>query len=360
MRGGKVIGQGTYGCAVSPPMLCRGQSRNEYRETPQQKVGKLTSDMDAENELLISKVLRKSSLWKHYFVLPELETCEPANEGSQDWEACRITKKEDSQQLRQVISDFGGRSFSSLGTADLRPGSFDFFFFMKHLLEGGALLLSLGVVHFDLHRSNVLIDEHGVPRFLDFGMSFVGTQITEDTLSNRWKQYDPKFDSESPEITIITGLRNKKSLAEAIDECIYEKPIFQTVEDVLDITHPQLKDQMTVFLGEDGVQESKSKTFKKQDWLAFWKVYWPGFDSFSLGALLLNVLKIQLTFNSFVESADWKEKEAIITFILTKMTNPDPSERYDCVEALALYDPANVVLKNSRSWLEARMKQRKD
>ena len=44
MTGGKLIGQGTYGCVFSPPLLCK------KKKIPQSKVGKLTSEDDIKAE----------------------------------------------------------------------------------------------------------------------------------------------------------------------------------------------------------------------------------------------------------------------------------------------------------------------
>ena len=335
LRGGAVIGQGTYGCAVSPPLLCRGQARNDRRA---KQVGKITLKMDAAVELQIAEILRKAPLWKNYYVLPELTECEPIPSGSANWNHCKITKTEQPEALKQVISDFGGRSFSSLAGKNLRPGSFDYFEFFEHLL--------------DLHRSNILVDPLGVPRLLDFGMSFSARDINKSTLGTRWKVYDPKYDSEPPEVTIITGLRDKLPLANAIEECIYEKPVFSVAEDILEVSKATAKSQLQKFT-------ERSASFQKQDWVSFWRTYWTGFDAFALGAVLLNVLKVQITLPQFTADPRWIEKGDRIMEILIKMITPDPSERYDCVEALFLWDAKNALLRNNgAAWLETRKAQR--
>lgn len=366
MFGGTVIGQGTYGCAVVPPLLCKGKVRSERKEGSKEKskekgkenekknekVGKLTLDMDAETELSISKILRGVKLWKNYFVLPELDSCQPVSTTrSENWDTCGITSQFNGKQLRQLVSDFGGKSFSTLSSSNLRPGPFDFLYFMKHLLEACAVLTLHSVVHYDLHRSNILIDSMNVPRLLDFGMAFDAKHITNDTLTQRWKQYDPKYDSEPPEITVITGLRNNMPLNVLIKDAVVGKPVYKNYELLFNVSRDEIMKQLEGFL-------EKSSSFEKKDWVKFFQIYWPGLDSFALAAVLLHVLKTQLTWPSFIESAEWKEKEDIVYDVLKKMLSVDPSERYDCVEALALFDPANALLKSSEAWLAARKIQR--
>ena len=351
LRGGAVIGQGTYGCAISPPLLCRGQARESRLATRGKQVGKLTIQTDAMTELHIAKILRNTPLWKHYFIVPELTDCQPVAAGSSNWDTCKITKTETEKTLKQVISDFGGRSFSSLAGKNLRPGSFDYFSFFEHLLEACAYLALQGVVHYDLHRSNILIDPLGVPRLLDFGMSFSAREIDKNSIGNRWKVYDPKYDSEPPEVTVITALREGLPVSQAIDECVTGKPVFSVAGDILSMSKSNAKLQLEAFV-------QRSTSFQKRDWVAFWKTYWTGFDAFAIGAVLLTVLKVQITLPEFTADTRWIQRGDILLEILAKMIHADPSERYDCVEALAMWDSENVLLKNSVPWLEARKKQR--
>jgi serine/threonine protein kinase len=348
MFGGKLIGQGTYGCAVAPPLLCKGRARAEQNES---KVGKITIEGDAETELQISKILRESKLWKHYFVLPELNSCEPIQkQRSEDWNECRITREVPQNELLQIVSSYGGKSFSSLGSINLHPSRFNYVYFFQHLLEACALMALKGVVHFDLHRANILVDRHGVPRLLDFGMAFSANELSYEIIDNRWKVYDPKYDSEPPEITVATGIRKGIPLDTVVQATIFEKPVFRNYEIIFRESRETLVASLESFC-------MKSKSFRRKDWLTVFNTYWPGFDSFALAAVLLNVLRTQLTWPEFVNSSAWQEKGDIILDILKRMLNPNPSLRYDCVEALSLFDPQNAVLRNSEAWLQARRRE---
>jgi hypothetical protein len=67
----------------------------------------------------------------------------------------------------------------------------------------------------------------------------------------------------------------------------------------------------------------KSKSFQTKDWNGFFKTYWPTFDSFALGAASVKYLKIQLTWPTFIESAEWQTKGEIVYDLLKR-----------CLEAL--------------------------
>jgi serine/threonine protein kinase len=355
MIGGAIVGQGTYGCAVNPPFLCKGQFRTGRKEKqPTDKVGKITLNSDAAIEVYISKQVRKIPNWEHYFVLVEPDACKPSFIGRADnWKGCTITETYEPKNLSQVISRFGGTSFSSLGRMNYRQNLQFYYGFFRKLLEACALLTLNGIVHFDLHRSNVLIDKAGQARIFDFGMAFQELDINDDIISERWKLYDPSFDSETPEITVITGIRKGMALETAVLDVVSRKPVLKEYEAIYGVSRNQMSQRLYNFF-------LKSRSFQEKNWVAFFKTYWPVFDSFSIGAILLNVLKILLTIPEFVESSRWKEEGAKILAILKEMIRVDPSERYDCVEALYAYDPKNDALKGSEAWISARKQQRMD
>ena len=64
MKGGRLRGQGTYGCVFQPGLLCRG-SKNPLDPN---KVGKITSFEDARNEIKIGKYLDDIPNYKDYVI----------------------------------------------------------------------------------------------------------------------------------------------------------------------------------------------------------------------------------------------------------------------------------------------------
>jgi hypothetical protein len=89
-----------------------------------------------------------------------------------------------------------------------------------------------------------------------------------------------------------------------------------------------------------------------------WKTYWPGFDSWSLASMMLSTLQT-LTFTPNFLMSDAAKKLKIIQTVLLHMLDPNPRERFDCIEALSLFDPANPWLHRfGQKWLESRKQQR--
>lgn len=343
--GGSIIGQGQYGCVVDPPFLCRGQAR--AAAAAEHRVGKITQIVDAENEMRIAEVLSALSSWKLYYILP-FQSCKPKRADRQtDWSGCSITAEQKSSALTQIISEFKG--YKTLAQTDIRPPRFDFFFFFRHLLEATALMTLRGVIHYDIHGSNILFDTHGVPRLLDFGLSFTARAFD---LSTMWKVYDPHYNQEPPEVTVATGLQDGRG-AEVFEETIYQKPVFKHILRMFGTKSDDMVDSLRRFF-------LRSRSAVSRDWQTFFAVYWPGFDSFALGAIFLEILQISMRWPAFVNAPEWKEKGDRIMTLLPCMLNPVPSERYDCVEALAHYDPQNAVLHDAaaRKWLNARVSAR--
>ena len=348
-KGGEVVGQGTYGCVVQPAFKCK----NKVIPLDINKVGKIGLKEETENEIMISKKLRQYKGWENYFILADLESCEPEKtiNRKEDWAQCEITAKYPSEALDQITSDFGGEVFSNLQLIDLRPSRFDFFKFFTHLLEAGAILCLNGISHYDIHRSNVLVNSKGIAYFIDFGQSFLGNTITDKILDTKWKVYDPSFDSESPEITTMTGVRNKMDLNIVIKDVINKKPVLKLTELILQIPRGDSEAQLNAFF-------KKSRAAATGNWVSVWQSHWPEFDSFTLAALLLSILKLELGIPEFISLPAWKEKGEQMKSVLKKMLNCDPFQRLDCVESLAAWDPSNDVLKSGTKWLEKRKKQR--
>ena len=94
MLGGRILGQGTYGCVFQPALVCRGKKRNICENM----VGKITSKRDAKNELEISEILHAIQDFKSYTIPVEKEKCSPRAKSKQtekDIQECDLSKELD-------------------------------------------------------------------------------------------------------------------------------------------------------------------------------------------------------------------------------------------------------------------------
>jgi len=343
MEGGKLIGQGTYGCVFQPPLLCK-------KKVLTGNIGKLTDIVDLERELHAGKILGNIVNYKFYFLLPE-EFCVPRvldNQEEKDLDKCKFLEKAKVENLRQYTMTYGGLNIN-------KATNISFFVLMKHMLEAGSLMLLNNFIHYDIHNGNVLIDKFKVPRIIDFGQSFTVDEISLETIENRWKVLTPTYSAEPPEITFLTAIDdyNQYGFEDALIILMPQKKILKTIEKLLGVS---VKTQI-VNLGKFF---QSSQAFREKDLVKFWKLYYPGFDSWAIGVLLLELLHRFMFSYEFIESSEWKLKKGIIVNILKQMLDSSPKNRIDCVEALSIFDPMNdIYLQYGTDWAEARGKQRR-
>jgi serine/threonine protein kinase len=360
MKGGTLLGQGTYGCVFTPPLVCKTKVKGKEK-----KVGKVTDEQEALHEITIANHLRKRPFADSYFVLPDPESCSLGTRKSQtekDLPKCDVLKTS-WNETRQIFLRFGGkRAFTSmLLSSDIHPDRFDFYMFMKQLLEIGSTLLLAGTVHFDLHPNNFLVDTEGIVRVIDFGQAFLVADIQRETLGLRWKQLqfgDEKdatsylvLNSEPPEVTIMNAIRNKYTVEDAIAKTVNGKKVFLDMEKYLQFGRTRSIEELEQFW-------RTSRAAAKQDWTQMWKLYWTGYDAWAIAALLLQVLKYQLSWPQFVND-EWKQRHIPVYAALKGMLQPNPRKRFDCIEALQVFDPKNEWLQTyGNEWLALRQKQR--
>jgi hypothetical protein len=90
-----------------------------------------------------------------------------------------------------------------------------------------------------------------------------------------------------------------------------------------------------------------------------WKIYWPGFDAWSIGCLIMDILKSLLLLPEFTQGP-YRTKKAAVLATLRGLLNPNPRDRLDCIEALALFDPGSAWIERfGKAWLLTRKRQRK-
>lgn len=367
MEGGRFLGSGTYGCVFSPPLLCKTK-----RGKTTGKVGKITLEPFAAQEVQVANRIRKVPLSENYFLLPEPELCELAKEekqtdpGLQECRAIVESQKDilDLYEMRQLVMPFGGvkQFYQLFDDGSLKPNRFDFFRFVSHILEAGSTLLLAGVSHFDLHQGNILMDNQKVVRILDFGLSFSGSSINEIVVNGRWKRlrfgFEPDaahpsiHNSEAPELTLMNAVRrNEYTVEMAIKLVILGKEVFKDMETYLGISKQDSAERLLSFW-------TTSEAAQQKDFVKLWRTYWPGYDAWSIGCILLDTLKYLLLIPQFVDG-EYKTKQTSVLATLRGLLDPNPRTRLDCIEALALYDPGNAwIHRFGQKWLAIRRQQR--
>jgi serine/threonine protein kinase len=327
MRGGKLRGQGTYGCVFQPALLCRSSKNPSSDPT---KVGKITGQEDAKNELYFGEYLNTIPDSNHYTIAADTDSCTPRAKSKQvdkDIDSCKFSEDIQLENTIQLSMPWGGYPLSRI---NLDPHKFDFFKFTEEILAIGAFLVLNDICHFDIWGQNFLFNSKNQPKLIDFGFAFRPSTLKVTDLNLRWRIIAFDHDTESPEVTLMLSSHQKHSVSEAAKMLQTEKPAVQRLVSLCGVSSEKWKSELLMWSQE-------SQSFQKRDWTSCWKVYWPGFDAWSIGAVLLNIFEIQMGIPAFVNSDEYKTKGALLKKMLVGITRAHPVYRLDAAEALNVF-----------------------
>lgn len=363
MEGGELLGKGRYGCVFDPPLhiISRKDGKCKKLKLAGRPVGKVSESEDVSNEIEASKALSQIPNAGLYFATVDLAHINrPCSIDLQiDTAAiddCPVIQKKPMSHMLHFTMPYSGMSITKYFTIHVKDKNpIPFEAAIIHLLEAASLLVLNNYIHYDLHSNNVLFDNLSkLPRIIDFGFSFAATEISKETLDSRWKQYVPGFPAEAPELTAIQGIRQKMSLDTVIHEIIAEKTPIKTAQFVLGMSMTQQTKSFREFW-------KRSKSIQEANWTEFFKFYWPGFDAWSVGVIILPMYSNISRIPKYTEPASWKGLSARIVEILRGLLKMNPIERIDCVEALYLFHPESTILTSETAiaWIQEREKMRK-
>ena len=346
-----MIGQGSYGCIFSPPLLCRGAKKPRHG-WQSKKLGKMTELSDIKNEINAAKVLVSAPNVEKYCILPEINTlCNIAPLSAQKEEdigKCDPLKKYSVEDMMQYELEYGGKTLKTrIETMEIST-AFPFFEFMGQLLEIGAFLVLHGCIHNDMHSSNIVMKKDLQPRLIDFGRSYMYNNINAHEIEEiSGVQYNPALGQVPPEVTAHHGVNDGMSIETIISDLDSKKSGLLYVERILGVSR---KEQLTEFKNF----WLSSRSAQKGDWVQFYKLYWPVVDSWSIGHNLIGILRRMVISKQFTETKEWLQKKSVVKTVLRGLLHSSPKKRLDAVEALALYDPMNALVSSSsgKDWLE--------
>lgn len=371
MEGGYILGQGTYGCVFDPPLLCEDSLKRRRDEKKRAGVlGKLTELRDYKVEEEATNHIRTIPNFERYFLPIDTESaCKPkaldAQKDTDIWK-CDYLRREgyDLGPMIHYTMKYGGVDAYSLlcnpksDEECKAPGPFkNWRNFFEHMLEIGAAMALYGFVHYDIHRTNILVDpKTALPKLIDFGQAFSTDSITKKTLEDRWKRIQPDRPvgaTEPPEVMVITYMKKGFTAPQAFGQMLRHKAPIAKVESILGLSRQAQGRDFVEFWRQSGIVRSN-------DWVSLFKVYWPGFDAWAIGAVLLNLLEYAQMTTVIASTEEFKETRPKMKEVLRGMLRLNPKRRLDCVEALNLWNSENELILSERGqqWLETRERQR--
>ncbi len=325
-----LVKKGVYGCAYSPPLPCK---KSKYHPESRKKViGKLTTKREVEDELVITEAIQKIPNYTSYFIVQELDNCSTANfDRMRPTYApdCDHYQESSSKELYQLLSTYGGIDMHKYNP----DSSFNFMDALKQVLKAVAVLEEHGICHTDLHSGNLVRDVRGKIRIIDYGMAFLGDNVSESYVDEYLKKthYSPEYNQIPPEFTVAMAVHNGIPLSRAISECIHGKPIITKAQNDLGIgmTLVEQERHLREFFQIPGMYELMTK-----EPLEFFKLFWRKVDVWSVGALFLKILKKLLLSPHFIEM-QWKANGVVIRTVLKGLLQANPNLRLSPHEALA-------------------------
>ncbi len=356
MYGGRLLGQGAYGCVFTPKLLCKTPLQSIKQQGVDYSVGKVTTPAEAKKEIIVSTLLRDFPNIQNYFILP-VPDCIPEPESKQkdkDITQCEVIDKKDKdlKSLIQLKMPLGGKALADI---QKNTTNIHYYKFGQQLLEAAVILCTHGIIYNDLHGYNVLMTHPAKPQIIDFGWcGFINLTKSEDDMTFTSFQPDKQYDQQPPEFVVMNGLMHNKmssgkkySIDEIIDATITKKhSIKDVIVPLFQKTLQECKNYLRNFYNH-------SKSLQAQEFYNFYKMYWHKFDAWSVGVLLTKVYRDMMFDKSFVEGPDYRSHNTMYRQVLEGLTMIDPSKRFDTIQALKLWNPNSSILKHPKvqSWL---------
>lgn len=306
-----LLEEGSYGCAFKESLPCK-------KSKAVGKVGKIIRKQHAEIELTMGSIIQGIDGWARFYIIQEEDECTSSNfkKLHETYNSkCRVLRDSKNSNLTQILSTYGG---TTLYRTPITSG-FDFMGNFRHMLEGVSKLEKQGICHFDLKENNIVVDSRGTLRIIDFGSAFLGDKVTDKTIWRHQYNFTPEYIPQAPELSVQNGLHDGFTRNYSIQETIKRKGVFKTIDTVLGISSFRCENELRSFWDEED-----------ENWVHFFVTYWRTWDSWSVGAIFLNILKIMLFQGLHVENL------AIIKNVLKGMLECDARKRLTPTQAYEL------------------------
>jgi len=328
--GGRLLGQGVYGCTFEPAPRCAGgKVFKTIGDLP--AVGKITSE-DSAAELAIGKAIMALPLASSYFALPSAGCTPSLPVNDPDVKDCRvITESGEGTKFSMLLMPTAGEQLIKYA-ANMSRLAENYKRIFTHLLEGAVIYQDAGYVHNDIHMGNVLVDDKGVARYIDFGLAFRVSDVKAWGDSNLGTQFRPQYIWQAPEVHAWRMVLNGVRVVDGVRQLKEVNPEYTVMEHhfpTRKLALTALADLLTT-----------SKLVAKRDGGAFVREYGKRFDSWRIGLCMWFFWNDMLQWLPFSQTKAYEERE-LFRKVLGGLTDFDPRTRLTVGEALRMLDPKN-------------------
>lgn len=207
----QLLNQGGYGCVYFPAKTCLSNIESERFVTKVQ-----VKSTAIEQEEVISKVILTIADYASFFA-PVVESCAvqetDINEALLDdkGEKCKIFEKARGKELIMLrIPYIPDGDF--VRHIKKRPIS-ELISCYRHLLMSVEHLINKKVVHYDLKAQNILLNRRlNNPIIIDFGLSFLITEVDKNNLKSVFYVYEPEYILWPLDVHLLCLIASTKSI----------------------------------------------------------------------------------------------------------------------------------------------------
>jgi serine/threonine protein kinase len=298
MTGGRVIGEGGYGCVLKPAIKCNGKERKGEKYITKIQLSSDTSD----KEIKIGKLVKKIPLsYKHF--APIVSNCE-----SKPSVVSMITKNNNCKFLNEhPKKQFSISTIPSINGDDFKhhvynqQGSSDMLYTIIHsyvyLLFSVYLLDKHGIIHYDLKGENIMYDINKKrPIIIDFGLSIPKKDIKPNfndpdymyNLTNHFYTYAPDYQLWCLDIHYLSFVCNypnkniKDKIEEMVDVYMSENKALSMLSTSFNERYRELSIRQLNSYADMGVEKSIEYIYTHCD----------TWDNYALSIMFLRLLKL--------------------------------------------------------------------
>lgn len=338
ISGGKLLGQGTYGCVFHPSLKCSSSDvNNKTLETGVSKVFKKQKDM--MEELSETKKIKKMDN-KGKYTNRVLGSCSVPSSSidKQDMEGCRFSKNLgiSNKKLHQIIYEHKGVDLNQFFKST--PFAIEeTFHYIYNLLKGIKILVENKYIHLDLKPDNILITDTNKTLLIDFGLGRPFKNLYDLEESDYILSYD--YTWYAPEFKVFYNLMDEDEDSSFLERLISKT--YRNYDDEELFDKHSVKKGLKSFvskLGKDRREIEKGDSALKS---YFEKNFAHKADVFAIGMVMHSILKhSDPDLNDFELEENFKD-------IIFKAAHPNPFERYTIDELIEDFEEKMMPYKTS-------------